>query len=176
MINLPIFGLERNDVTAMADRVREKVVVNSGLLEDELAEDVPLPESFANARSISDKLRILRGYMWGMTNPDLAEKEDLTLYGPMTLIRLQEGLPEELSNIASRALHENLLKATNETAGFPRAAQLVLDHIMLARAKESYLFDCRRNRTVISDDHWLKGVWGWIEGVLAPFTVNLCID
>ncbi|KAF3769858.1 hypothetical protein M406DRAFT_246127 [Cryphonectria parasitica EP155] len=161
--NLPIFGPDRASVAAMADRARGDFTADHGRLEDEMASSVPLPETFTSASTISEKLKALRGYKWGITNPDLAEKEDLTLYGPMTLIKLQEGLPEESSNVASRSLHESLLRSTMETAGFPRAAQLVLDHTMLSRAKEKYLFDCRVNRTVVDDDPWLKDVWGWIE-------------
>lgn len=137
------------------------------LLTDGMANSVPLPEAFTKASTISEKLKALRGYIWGIINPDLIDQEDLRLNDPMALIKLREGLSGEASDVASRSLHDDLLRSTMETAGFPKAAQVVLDHFMLFRAKEKYLFDCRVNRAVVADDPWLKGVWGWVEGMYA---------
>lgn len=38
-----------------------------------------------------------------------------------------------------------------------------LDNVMLRRAKEGYLFDCKKNKKIVGADHWLQEVWGWID-------------
>jgi len=59
--------------------------------------------------------------------------------------------------------HEKLLDLT-QLKGLPLESQAILDHVMLLRAKEKYLFDCQLNQRVISDDPWLRDIWAWIGG------------
>jgi len=64
----------------------------------------------------------------------------------------------------NQELHELHLSSLVGAKGFPMEAQKVIDHTMLLRAKEKYLFDCEANRKVVSDDPWLRDVWAWIAG------------
>ncbi|ERS97200.1 hypothetical protein HMPREF1624_06531 [Sporothrix schenckii ATCC 58251] len=64
--------------------------------------------------------------------------------------------------LTSQELHESLLSSTLARQGFPSEAQAVLDHVMLLRAKERYLFHCARNQEIVADDPWLRDVWGWL--------------
>lgn len=45
-----------------------------------------------------------------------------------------------------------------------KSAHEQLDHVMLRRATEGYLFDCVANKDVIEEDPWLQDVWEWIAG------------
>lgn len=166
---IPIFGPEKADVGAIADAAMQTYPPEGDLLIDEAASDVSLPEAFTKATTIAEKLKALRAYTWGISYPDVVGRDDFQRnFDQMMLIKIREDWREGSIKPSNHALHEGLLKSTMEVAGFPKAAQAVLDHVMLLRAKEKYLFDCRVNRAVVTDDPWLKSVWGWIEG---KFTV-----
>jgi WD repeat-containing protein mio len=64
--------------------------------------------------------------------------------------------------VSNQQAHEDLLTTTLNAKGVPRKAQVVLDHIMLLRAKEKYLFDYAANMNITSDDPWLKDMWLWV--------------
>lgn len=164
--DIPIFGPDRADVKVIADMTVEDYNPEGELLADELASSVPLPESFTTAKTLAERLKALRKYIWGINRPDIDENDFEKVDQSIMLSRLQADGPQETSQHSSRSLHEALIKSTMETAGFPKPAQIVLDHIMLFRAQEKYLFDCRVNCNVVDDDPWLKSVWGWIGGML----------
>jgi WD40 repeat protein len=65
----------------------------------------------------------------------------------------------ELRPQSSRERHESSLLAS--LAGPPSYSKW--NHKMLQRCKEGYLFDCRKNREILSDDPWLQWIWFWIE-------------
>lgn len=162
--DIPIFGPDSADIDAIAETTLEEYDPEGELLVDELASSTDLPESFAVARTLAEKIKALRKYIWGINRPDIDEDDFEKTDHPTMLSRLQADGPQETSQHSSRSLHEALIKSTMETAGFPKPAQVILDHIMLLRAQERYLFDCRVNRAVVDDDPWLKSVWGWIGG------------
>lgn len=159
----PIYGPDKVDAEAIADKALETCLPEDSILLDTAASDAPLPLAFNQATTVAEKLRALRAY-----NRDVARADSVDKDGSKALDDNVEALTgislESSSSRSSRSLHESLLASTLETAGFPQGAQIVLDHIMLLRAREKYLFDCHVNRAVVADDPWLKGVWGWIEG------------
>lgn len=164
--NVPIFGPDRDHFAAIVETTVEAHATEQELLVDEVASTVQLPESFAQASTLAEKLKSLRKYIWGITHPDLDEDEfDIARHLTM-LARFEAGGSEDVATQSSRSLHEALIRSTMEPAGFPKPALVVLDHIMLIRAKENYLLDCHTNRNIVDDDPWLKSVWGWIEGTL----------
>lgn len=173
--DIPIFGPNRADVGAIADMTVEEYNPEGELLADELASSVVLPESFASARTLAERLKALRKYIWAINCPDMDGDDFEKVDHPAMLSRLQTDGPQETSQHSSRSLHEALLKSTMETAGFPKPAQVILDHIMLFRAQEKYLFDCRVNCTVVDDDPWLKSVWGWIGGNVPLRPSQICL-
>ena len=66
--------------------------------------------------------------------------------------------------ISSRELHD---KSHYSTRGASEEARTeLLDHVMLRRAIEGYLFNCKLNKAIAMDDLWLRDVWVWIEGQL----------
>lgn len=170
--DISIFGPNKADVGAIMDEAMQNGALNYDWLVDETASEVPLPEVFAQATTIAEKLKVLRWYIWRITYPEIFEKEDFRhISHPLVLLKLENAGPEDSSTRSCRSLHEMLLKTTMDTAGFPRAAQAVLEHVMLLRAKEKYLFDCSVNRAVVDDDPWLKSVWAWIEGTGASHAI-----
>lgn len=172
--DIPVFGPDKADVGAITDEAMQGDAPEDELLVDQIASAAPLPEAFTTANTVAEKLKALRQYIWSSTNPSVLEKlTSQQISDPMTLLRLQD-CPEDPSKQSSRSLHEALLNSTLETSGFPKAAHAVLDHTMLLRAREKYLFDCRANRAVVDDDPWLRGVWGWIEGMDAVFSCTFC--
>ncbi len=160
---IAIFGPKKADVDSIirgalaagTQRHDEAVV-------DELAVTAALPPSFADATTVAAKLLALRKY----SNEHIRQPEvrkgsaggvsDVT--AAMGSVKLSANPPTNQEG------HEKLLRATLDTKGFPVEAQKVLDHVMLLRAKEKYLFDSGVNRVVVSDDFWLRDVWAWIAG------------
>lgn len=65
-------------------------------------------------------------------------------------------------SVSNQQAHENLLTTTLNTQGLPRKAQVILDHAMLLRSKEKYLFDYLANINITSDDPWLQDLWHWV--------------
>lgn len=170
--DIPVFGPDKADVGVITDEATQCDAPEDKLLVDLTASTVPLPEAFTRADTVADKLKALRQYIWSSTHPKILEKlTSQQISDPMTLLRLRDS-PEDAPRQSSRSLHAALLNSTMETAGFPEVAQVVLDHTMLLRAREKYLFDCRVNRAVVDDDPWLKGVWGWIEGTYTIIFAN----
>lgn len=164
---ISIFGPDKVDAGAIARKALETYLPEDELLLDTEASDAPLPVAFTQATTVAEKLRALRAYAQGATRADSFDKNGHQ--GCDDDVEKLTGISvESSSSSSSRSLHESLLGSTLATAGFPKGAQIVLDHVMLLRAREKYLFDCRANRTVVADDPWLKGVWAWIEGEPCP--------
>lgn len=160
---IPIFGPEKADVGAIAAEALEARLSADDLLQDTAASDVPLPLAFNQANTVAEKLRALRAYIQDVNQANSDDNDGHQGYYD-NVERLSGISLEHSSSHSNRSLHEALLGSTMGTAGFPEEAQVVLDHVMLLRARERYLFDCRVNRAIVADDPWLKGVWGWIEG------------
>ncbi|KAG6365178.1 hypothetical protein INS49_006786 [Diaporthe citri] len=158
--DIPIFGQEKADVGAIAEDALKTYAPEDDLLVDEAASTVPLPEAFVGAKTVAEKLQALRAYIQSIARSKGPDSD--TQLAKLSSISLDPS-----PGSSNRSLHESLLRSTVELTGFPKAAQVVLDHVMLLRAKEKYLFDCRVNRAVVADDPWLKGVWGWIGGNFA---------
>ena len=123
-----------------------------------------LPELFIKGSSVGEKLRGLRNFSAII---DLDENEGDR--EPSELDELTKAVRDlsvaRGSPPCNRELHEMLLLSTMEGNGFPKAAQMLIDHVMLLRAREKYLFDFSRNRNIVSDDPWLGDLWDWVSGM-----------
>lgn len=159
--NVPIFGSEKSAVAAGIVKAMKAKVPRNMESEHITRIKADLPDSFHNADTISEKLRALRAF--------LKDESAATGSAPqnVTARSLKKG-PNELT-LASNSLqscrdyHEALLGSL-VSGGLPRAAQNVVDHTMLFRAKEKYLFDAVQNRNIVGDDPWKRYVWDWIAG------------
>ncbi|CZR54450.1 uncharacterized protein PAC_04334 [Phialocephala subalpina] len=76
----------------------------------------------------------------------------------------QESAPDSKASKVhtSRELHDKSHYKTIGCIPADKATHDNLDHVMLQRAVDGYLFDCRTNKAVVDNDPWLQDVWEWI--------------
>lgn len=74
-------------------------------------------------------------------------------------LQLDSSQPLSTNYISSREAHEKLFIA-KEAKNLKDA--LTLSTIARRRCTEGYLFSCKRNAEVVSDDAWLRDMWLWI--------------
>jgi WD repeat-containing protein mio len=164
--NIPIFGKTKADVGAIISEALGSQIPAADLLVNSESIAVPLPDVLWKPSTTAEKLRALRKYAREAlqvsheeTSVDKPTEETSDAEKALADMSLsQDGPP------SCRVLHDNLLRALPEAKGLPREAQSVMDHAMLLRAKEKYLFDATTNASVVSDDHCLRYVWDWIAG------------
>ena len=63
-----------------------------------------------------------------------------------------------------RELHDQAHYTVRLDATSTESKEELLNHAMLQRAIDGYLFDCKMNKAIVKDDLWLRDVWEWIEG------------
>lgn len=135
----PTFGPDKADLPALVEKIFETPVDEA--LAVTVIDDTELPDSFLEASAISDKLNTLRLTAKELKN-DPADAEP----------------PTQLER------HEQLLTDARNIPNLPSTAQSILDHLMIHRAKEGYLFNYARNQQIVADDPWLRDVWAWVAG------------
>ncbi|KAI0010132.1 hypothetical protein F4779DRAFT_578845, partial [Xylariaceae sp. FL0662B] len=162
----PLFGDRKESVSTVIQQALQSPQPNIDPIGDFEASNAPLPELFTQGSNIADRLRGLRKYSKDTLKPPT--HPDNQVQRPSTIEELDQsftdlsvkgdGLP------TNRQLHERLLTSTMDTKGFPKKAQAVLDHVMIMRSKEKYLFNYPANREIVSDDPWLRDLWDWVNG------------
>ncbi|KAI8957127.1 hypothetical protein F5Y11DRAFT_340799 [Daldinia sp. FL1419] len=162
----PIFGSSKEPLNAVVQQTLSSPPPTVDPICDFEASTEPLPELFTSASTTADKLRGLRQYSKQTLEAakQLGDKER-----QQSVIKDLDRSLSELSTKGdvlptNRQLHERLLTSILDSRGFPKEAQLVLDHIMLLRSKEKYLFDYAANRDIAADDPWLRELWNWVAG------------
>lgn len=171
--DVPIFGPEKSGIVGRISSALKDSASVSATVEhvDEISR--PLPDSFFNATSITQKLKSIRAYVRDEQADQQAEDEQHAQEnGPKHL----DNRPNEISLasnslVSCREIHEALLGTLATVKGLPREAQCVVDHSMLLRAKEKYLFDAATNRTVLSDDSWRRFLWDWVAGMFSLLSI-----
>lgn len=160
--DVALFGPDKVNVAAITQKALNQTNLEIGLAEDGSTTRDALPKEFANASSIADKLRAVRLYIQGASedadSPETAGKPNDSSDGSKVG---QAGDPS-----THRDGHEKLLRSTMASQGLPDEVQVVIDHAILLRAKEKYLFDFATNQRVVSDDPWLRDVWAWVAGTM----------
>ncbi|RYP69238.1 hypothetical protein DL771_006206 [Monosporascus sp. 5C6A] len=133
---------------------------------DEDASNIQPDELFTAASTTAEKLRGIRRFI--KDNPRESFSSSQNQQASSSDDELNESLMglsiTSFGQVPNRQLHEKLLALTQGARGLPKEAQAVLDHVMLLRAKENYLFDCASNREIVADDPWLQDLWDWIAG------------
>jgi WD repeat-containing protein mio len=176
LTDIPLFGNEKKALGPLINRNLQPGSIDDDLVVDTEANGAPLPAAFADATTLSERLRALRNYSREhLQGKRLASQPG---QGPATIEELDRSL-QTLSTKngkppSNRELHESLLGLTQGMKGFPKDAQAVLDHVMLLRAKERYLFDFGGNRSIVSDDPWLRDLWDWVAGSSFIRTQETC--
>ncbi|KAI2639562.1 hypothetical protein GGS26DRAFT_273716 [Hypomontagnella submonticulosa] len=156
-----LFGSNKDSVNAVVQEALLSPAPTADPVYDSEASTEKLPELFATTSKTAEKLRDLRKY--SKENFEVAKLQQQSsikdLDRSLTDLSLKgNGLP------SNRQLHERLLVSTLDTKGFPKKAQVILDHAMLLRSKEKYLFDYVANRDIVADDPWLRELWDWVAG------------
>ncbi|KAI1821350.1 WD repeat domain-containing protein [Xylaria intraflava] len=157
--DIPLFGDKRKPIETIASQALELPPPEVDLVLDLEASNT-LPASFIDATTTAGKIIALRkragsiGKFQGSSVSDSVISADKI---PIDFADKGTGL------MSNRQAHENLLTATLNPKGFPKSAQITLDHIMLLRSKEKYLFDYSNNMEITSDDPWLKDLWLWVD-------------
>ena len=64
----------------------------------------------------------------------------------------------------SREMHDRSHYSTLSLVPSTKSRSELLGNVMLRRAMDGYLFDCKVNKTVVADDQWLQELWEWIKG------------
>ncbi|KAK2594126.1 hypothetical protein QQS21_008181 [Conoideocrella luteorostrata] len=162
--DVPIFGSEKGSILDSINGTLQDIASVQVTLEhvDEISR--PLPEAFYKANSITQKIRSIRAYVKDEQADQQAEDE---YQAPSNGARHLNNRPNEISLASNslgscREIHEALLCTLTTVKGLPREAQSVVDHSMLLRAKERYMFDAATNLNVLSDDPWRRFIWDWV--------------
>lgn len=74
-------------------------------------------------------------------------------------------VPADKKVFSSRELHDRSHYSVLRSLPGPKAQHEALDHVMLQRAINGYLFNCLDNKAIVADDQWLQGAWDWIHGM-----------
>lgn len=177
VVDKSLFGSQKDSTNVVVQQALLTPPPALDPISDLEASNEPLPELFTNASKISDKLRGLRKYSTDILK---AQKQlNDKAQGRSSVEKLDQSLTD-LSikgNIlpSNRQLHEQLLISTRDTKGFPKDAQVVLDHAMLLRSKEKYLFDYTANKDIVADDPWLGELWDWVAGMYFHLSGTFCL-
>lgn len=165
--DIPIFGhnsadIESTIVSALKHKVSSKVTV-----EARNEAEAKLPAAYHKAETVAAKLRALRTFVRDQLLGTDDEDDLHSHLGALTILNPGGADDIPLASIGAgscREIHDALLSTLVKAPGIPREAQAVIDHSMLLRAKEKYLFDAKVNRKVVNDDPWTRFVWDWIAG------------
>jgi len=167
--DIPIFGDEKSDLESIITARLESQPPVSEMIYNREGKGAPLSEALTTATKAAEKLRALREYAESIQRAKASEKAEAEGNEENKIIDGVSGLSVSESEPPSRReLHEGLLTSLLEARALPRAAQNILDHFMLLRAKEKYLFNTEINREVVDDDDWLRFVWDWIGDAEKP--------
>jgi len=144
----PLFGPNKINVQSLLDKASVSDIHAEQLAIGDEVRKGDFSATLSRATSIAEKLAALR----------LALKETTSPHSAVT------GVQAGGESTIQRDRHEKLLIKAKDIGRFPTDAQVTLDHAMLLRAKENYLFNYERNQQIVADDPWLRDVWAWVTG------------
>jgi len=148
LASIPVFGPDKPNVAQLTKLVEKAILSNTPIITLNAGQETGIPDVYQQASSVAEKLAALRLTLDESSNPQNGRR------------RADSELPSQLER------HEELLSKIRNASCFPNEAQAVLDHSMLIRAKEGYLFNYAKNQQVVADDPWLQDVWAWVAGEL----------
>lgn len=155
--DISLFGSYKPTLNTLVDKVMNSHFTAGDLDTDKAADENELPASFLNADSVAGKLTALR-----LASQDTPTNQEGNQGAKSQANPQLGGAP-----LSQLQRHEKLLSETLNLSRLPKRAQAVLDHIMLIRAREGYLFNYEKNQKIVADDSWLRDVWAWVAGGLA---------
>ena len=162
MSEVTIFGGKKHDLRAVTAEAKNAMMHSSTLLGSVHGIETPLPPSFDRAVTVAGKLKALRQFIREEVHGRSVTPQDNQ--GDSNQPPALDLSLASHSSKSCREMHEDLLTTLISCPGLPPRAQAVVDHTMTLRAKEGYLFDTEKNRTIVCDDPWTRFVWDWIAG------------
>jgi len=149
---VPVFGPDRytspHTKAALAAKVTKALKSTDDLVVDSLVPKETEPEDAASLSESISKLRLKANKLVEVEKSQLLDSTILT--------------PKKV--YSSRELHDKSHYGVVSLFPWANAQREVLDHVVLSRAKAGYLFDCKKNKSLVGDDKWLQDVWDWILG------------
>lgn len=176
LAEVALFGPESAKIRADVETTLKSNTLSSITIDDIAATATPLPEEFRSAPVVGAKVRALRAFARDEFTPSASVNGVKPRVGDTKMVQPETSkLTLASDSLGScREIHDALLTSLAEADGLPREAQCVLDHTMLLRAKEKYLFDAVANRDIVADDPWVKYVWDWIaSGFIAGRRIRI---
>lgn len=146
--DIPLFGSERANINGLVEKTMQTGVSSEELSTERPSEEIDLPDVVSADSSVAQKLVAIRKAL-----------RDVSL-----AVTTDSGARPKIAAPPQLQCHESLLTETKAASMLSNKAQVVLDHTMLLRAREGYLFNYQRNQKVVSDDVWLRDVWAWVAG------------
>ncbi|KAM7223794.1 SEH-associated protein 4 [Rhypophila decipiens] len=141
LADVPLFGPEKANLNKAIEHAVSSKTAAGPVVAKQIDANDELPVPYSEASSVAEKLAALR-IASRHTSPPVSGGEPLS--------QLQH--------------HEHTLTEIKDMSRLPTQGQALLDHSMLFRAKESYLFNYETNQRVVADDPWLRDVWAWVSG------------
>ncbi|KAH8673608.1 WD repeat domain-containing protein [Xylariales sp. PMI_506] len=166
LVDIPLFGEGKVDIDAVVHDIIQSTPVADDYIQDALISSEKLPDDFKSNLSVAEKLRALRSFSKVTKLPARPKtpKEPRHESPEYLVQKLDEISLSRTGLLSNRQLHERLLASTMDSEGYPKDAQILLDHVPLFRANSKYLFNPVSNRDIVSDDPWLRDLWDWIAG------------
>ncbi|KAI8635058.1 WD repeat domain-containing protein [Xylariaceae sp. FL1651] len=162
--DIPLFGDEKRSVLTIASKVLQFSPPEIDTIFDAEAKDA-LPQPFFDAKTTAGKLLALRKHALTIARShEVPNGNGYRVASSGKSETTSDMSAKDIGLISNRQAHENLLATTVDTKWAPKSAQIFLDHVMLLRSREKYLFDYAVNIDIVSDDPWLKGLWHWVAG------------
>lgn len=166
LADIPIFGPDPENLRDTIEAALHPLAAQTMAADTVDGSSSALPQSFYEADGVAGKLEALRAFV--REQRAASDKMDTLQSQFQDLKAIQSG-PDEVSLASNvqgtcREIHDALLSTLVDTHHLPSEAQCVVDHSMILRAKEKYLFDAATNRKIVSDDPWTMFAWDWIAG------------
>ncbi|KAG5949295.1 hypothetical protein E4U53_005918 [Claviceps sorghi] len=164
---MPIFGPDKAHILDRLDDMLRDIEPAPITVQHVDETSRSLLPTLRNASTISQKLLTIRAYIKNEQAHQQAQEDQASQKAQEASPGRSHNWPHEIS-LASNSLgscrefHEARLATLATAKGLSREAQSLIDHSMLLRAKEKYLFDATTNRNILSDDPWRRFLWDWI--------------
>lgn len=97
--------------------------------------------------------------------PPELQRGSLSIMNIENTVQVLEDL-SDLSKKPSTSWGRNLLNHYSVWGAAVSLDELqIIKDVVRRRCEEGYLFDCKKNRLILSDDPWLQDVWDWVAGL-----------
>ncbi|KAK6210413.1 WD repeat domain-containing protein [Colletotrichum tabaci] len=159
--DIPIFGPNKADIQSIVDKTLQSKFSAADLNGKLIGNADKASPALDKSRPTAERMRALRLELKEKAKNSETNGAESSAMEESISSLAQLSLSKE-GPVSCRHMHEHLLSLPLKAPDLSTEAQCLLDHVMLLRAKEKYLFDCNINRVVVSDDPWLRYVWDWV--------------